>query len=512
MKSYNVKNNIPLAWFRKYYLFLLVVPFFSSCDLELTPYSDLTAESLSKNPSGVKGMANGCLMMMKEQLTSDPRNMYIRHLNQLTEYPSDNVLIVKSTTDNLWYSFNRQHIPDQLNTKYLWYTGYKIVMETNNIIDKVKLDPTSGTELKQYVGEAYFYRAMVFFDLARIFSFPPSHGTSNPGIILRTGTAEPDVKARSTVAETYRQIISDLHNAASLMTMRNEGNIFESKKYGNKWAALGLLSRAFLFTEQYDSAIYYANKVITESPFSLATTDSYVNSFWNTPGSTEAIFIIYYAANEDKGDASVGSMYNGDSRGRGWGEIYPSKTYQDFVTKYPKDIRNNFIDTVFTVNHTIAIYPGTTFKRFYINKFSYQEDGKPTLNSPAIIRLSEIYLNRAEAYAHLSQDANALADVNTIRERAGLSGEELITPSNITSVHGYSSVLQAVLGERRLEFAFEGQRRDDLLRNKIDLDRSYPSAQNMDGVTEIYPWDGPRQIYYIPLTETIYNSACAQNE
>lgn len=512
MKTSNFNNNIYISWFRQYFLFLLIVPFFAGCDLELTPYSDLTAESLSKNPNGIKGMANGCLMMMKEQLTSDSRNMYTRHLNQLTEYPSDNLLIVKSTTDNLWYSFNRQHIPDQLNTKYLWYTGYKIIMETNNIIDKVKIDETSGAEIKQYVGEAYFYRAMIFFDLARIFSFPPSHGTSNNGIILRTGTADGDVKARATVGETYKQIISDLHSAANLMTMRNDGNIAESKKYGNKWAALGLLSRAFLFTEQYDSAIYYANKVITESPFILASRESYISSFWNTPGSNEAMFIVYYAANEDKGEASIGSMYNGDSRGKGWGEIYPSQSYHTLVSKYPNDIRNNFIDTVFNANHSVSIYPGTTFKRFYINKFSYQIEDKPTLSSPAYIRLSEMYLNRAEAYAHLSQDANALADVNIIRQRAGLSGEELITPSNLTSTHGYTTVLQAVLDERRLEFAFEGQRRDDLLRNKIDLDRSYPSAQNLNGETDIYPYNGPRQIYYIPLSETIYNSACVQNE
>ena len=140
MKPYNIIKIKSFGWIRTCLLFLSIIPFMSSCNLDLTPYSDLTAESLSNDPSGVKGMANGCLMMMKEQLTSDPRNMYARHLNQLTEYPSDNLMIVKSTTDNLWYSFNRQHIADQLNTKYLWYTGYKIIMEADNIIEKAKID------------------------------------------------------------------------------------------------------------------------------------------------------------------------------------------------------------------------------------------------------------------------------------------------------------------------------------------------------------------------------------
>ncbi len=96
------------------------------------------------------------------------------------------------------------------------------------------------------------------------------------------------------------------------------------------------------------------------------------------------------------------------------------------------------------------------------------------------MRLSEVLLNRAEAYAHQGMDDLALADVNTIRERAGLSGDELVTTTNLAS-HGFASVLDAVLNERRLELAFEGFRRDDLLRNKIDLDRSYSSAQNVKG-------------------------------
>lgn len=493
------------------YLFIVAVVFmFNSCELDLTPYSAVTSETLVGSDAGVKVMANGCLMMMKEQLTEDTRNMYVRHLFHLTEFPSDNVLIVKSTPDNLWYSFNRGHISDQLNTTYLWYTGYKIILETNHIINKVAIDESVTDEMKQYVGEAYFYRAMVFFDLARIFSFPPSHGKENPGIVIRTTVDGEDSKARSTVGETYKQIISDLRKAADLMTMRDASNINESAKYANKWAALGLLSRAYLFTEQYDSAIYFANQVIDEGPYALEPRETYINSFWNSSSSDEDLFVIYYDKTEDKGGATIGSMYNGE--GAGWGEVFPSQPYHELVATYNNDIRNQFIDTVFVPNTTtISKYPGSTFDMFYINKFSNQ-DGIPTLNSPAYIRLSEVYLNRAEAYAHLSQDQDALDDVNTIRERAGLTGEELVTTSNLTSEHGYTDVLDAVLGERRIELAFEGQRRDDLLRNKIDLDRTYVSAQNMSGDTDVYPYNGPRQIYFIPLNEIIYNPACAQND
>lgn len=499
--------------FRLIAVFVLAVMLVPGCELDLAPYDSLTVDNLSRSDQGIESLANGCLMMMKENLSysqgqgSDPRDRYVRHLNQLTEFPSDDVMIVKSTTDNLWYSFNMQHIPGQLNTTYIWFIGYKIILNANNIIEGVELNESTSPKVRHLLGEAYYYRAMVHFDLARIFSTPPSHGLDKPGIIIRTGTSEDDNKARATVSETYDQIISDLRKASELMTTR-EGNMSEAIKYASKWSALALLSRAFLFMEQWDSAAYYASEVM-KGPFQLETKENYINSFWNATQSSEAIFIFYFTPEEEHGEASIGSMYNAGPTGmEGWGEIFPSKSFRDLLATYRHDVRNDLIDTVFKDDGvTIKNYPTTLYQTFYINKFSNQ-DGIVPLNSPQYIRLSEMYLNRAEAYAHTGADA--LADVNRIRERAGLSGNELITTGNLAS-HGYSSILEAVLGERRLELAFEGFRRDDLLRNKIDLDRSFPSAQNPEEGTDILPWNAPRQIYFIPQAEIINNTACDQN-
>lgn len=503
--------------FRIISVVILEIVLIAGCELDLAPYDSLTVENLSLSEQGIESLANGCLMMMKENLSysqgqePDPRDRYVRHLNQLTEFPSDDVMIVKSTTDNLWYSFNMQHVPGQINTTYFWFIGYKIILNANNIIEGVELTENSSARVRHLLGEAYYYRAMVHFDLARIFSTPPSHGLDKPGIIIRTGTSEEDSKARATVADTYNQIISDLKKAADLMTTR-ESNSSEAMKYGSKWSALALLSRAYLYMEKWDSAVSYANKVIEEGPFELETRENYINSFWNSTQSSEAIFIFYFTPEEEHGEASIGSMYNAGASGTdGWGEIFPSEPFRELVATYHHDVRNDLIDTIFKDDGvTIKNYPSTDYPTFYINKFSNQ-DGIVPLASPQYIRLSEMYLNRAEAYAHMgSHDADALDDVNIIRQRAGLTGDELVTSGNLAS-HGYSGVLDAVLGERRLELAFEGLRRDDLLRNKIDLDRSFPSAQNPTDGTDILPWNAPRQIYFIPVAEIINNSACEQN-
>ena len=114
-----------------------------------------------------------------------------------------------------------------------------------------------------------------------------------------------------------------------------------------------------------------------------------------------------------------------------------------------------------------------------------------------MLRYGEVVLNRAEAYAHLHYTDKALADINTIRTRAGLTGNAQMSSANLTR-RGYPDVLDAVLDERRLELYYEGFRITDLLRNEKDIDRRFPSRT----VSEIIPYTNPKIQYQIPTTET----------
>ena len=209
-------------------------------------------------------------------------------LFQTTEFPSDNVLIEKSTTDPLWLSFNRAHILSQENTSYLWATGYKIILNCNQVINNAVVDGSTSDESRQYIGETYMYREWSFLTWP-VFSFPPSHGLDNDGVILRTTLGGEDAKARATVGETYRQIINDLWTGANLMTSRASDGI----RYGNRAAALGYLSRAYLFTEQFDSVVAVASMVLDgNSAFELDSRGSYIDALHNTATSSEAMFIL----------------------------------------------------------------------------------------------------------------------------------------------------------------------------------------------------------------------------
>jgi starch-binding outer membrane protein, SusD/RagB family len=473
--------------------------------MEVVPYDGITKEQLPTVPNGLEYATNGNYSMMKDILTYndqlDTRNTYVRHFNHMAEYPSDNVTLSGSTPDNLYYAATMEHFPSMLNTTYLWYVGYKIINGANQAIEAAPEGTSAVSD--QLLGENYFLRGMIQFDLLRFFALPYSHGVENKGIVLRTASGEADIKARATVGESYAQVIKDLEKAATLMKSANQRGI----EFASEEAAWALLSRVYLYMEDDENAIEYATRVIESPRFILEPKENYVNSFWNTLNSNESIFVIRHQLQDDKGQASISSMYNTD-RGLGWGEVYVSESFRELVEQHPDDVRNDLIKPDLATDG-VTVKTRNGIPKYFITKFSYQDD-YVTLSSPHVLRLAEMYLNRAEAYAKTSQDQKALDDINVIRTRAGLSGADLYS---LGDLQGAATVLDAVLQERRLELAYEGHRTFDVYRNKKSMDRSFPGVHLPENETSlIVNYDNPRIIYFIPNDERFANPACEQND
>src|SRR5690606_19970150 len=281
--------------------------------------------------------------------------------------------------------------------------------------------------------------------------------------------------------EVYDFVINDLLKAASLMT-EEKSNSFASAE-----VAYALLARAYLYIEDNENALKYADMVINSNRYGLVEGNEYSSYFRMSPDNNrETIFCVRHTKVEDRAMSSIGSMYfSGDVSGNplgqgvsGWAEIYASKKYYDFVQSHPHDLRNTFI-TPFLVGDELQYNQKLTpvTPMYYVNKYSLQE-GQINLSSPVYIRLAEIYLIRAEAEAKLGNTDAALADVNTIRSRAGLTSNELHTNSSLQQEG--KSVLDAILDERFLELAFEGHRAYDLFRNNRPLERDYPGAHSLN--------------------------------
>lgn len=148
---------------------------------------------------------------------------------------------------------------------------------------------------------------------------------------------------------------------------------------------------------------------------------------------------------------------------------------------------------------------GDMYPLNYQKKFSNQDGIPSNMASPAMLRYAEVVLNRAEAKAHKGDVSGALADVNVIRKRAGLSDEAMFTASNMAE-RGYDDVLDVVLDERRMELCFEGFRTLDLQRNGKVIDRRYAGRQPY----EVVQPDDLRLRYFIPVTE-ITSTGIEQN-
>lgn len=147
---------------------------------------------------------------------------------------------------------------------------------------------------------------------------------------------------------------------------------------------------------------------------------------------------------------------------------------------------------------------GGDYIRYYNTKFSYQ-DGKSMISSPVFLRWGEVVLNYAEALAKKDRGADALAQVNRIRHRAGLTGDADFTTANYGD-RGYGSILEVVLDERNRELCFEGHRNFDLFRNKMAMDRRFVGYHPW----EVIQWNDPRVVLLISQDE-INASGIPQN-
>ncbi len=508
----------------KYLILLALLASVSSCKLDIIPTDALTGTQVKNTSDGLVSLVNGGYSQFKDIPGGESsNNWYLRQYFQLSDFASDDIVCGYKTEDDLINSFRyNDRASEKSNINSFWEVSYKIIYGSNIAIQMA--DEKGSDPLTNYLkGECYFLRAFVTHNLVRLFAKPYSaENSSLPGVILRESSADGAPKARATLGETYDYIISSLKKAASLMT-ETPPEARNNRGFASKQSAWALLSRVYLYMNDFPNTIAYADSVINSGAFSLETTDSYPGYFAEAMNGSETIWCIPFLTVDEKKEASIASMiYNGANC---WGEEGASPSVLNemgFGTPLMDvDVRWKYIETSNPgLKNGVNIY--------YIRKFSGQ-GASPTLSSPVMLRLAEVYLNRAEAYAKTGNIDAALADINEIRtnrmvvpEGGNLtdylydSGRDDINLANVTDF---------VLKERRIELAFEGERIFDILRNGKDLIRNYwgyhldtyngiPSGSE-PGLTAsgvlIHAGDAST-VYPIPSSEISTNKLCVPND
>jgi hypothetical protein len=490
---------------------LLALGFVSllSCEQYFDPTTSIDETTALANESDVQTVTIGTYAFLNKA-----NYTYSGHV--MMEYPSDEIAQGQISSNDFTRIYRYTHINTSSHATAYWSQCYKVIAATNKVIGFVSND--ASVELRQLKGENMYLRAMAHFNMVRMFGRPyPQENGNNPGVpILRDGLDDNAVTTlpRSTVKEVYDFVIADLLQAADLMTVKKT-NIYASKE-----VAYALLAKVYLFKGDNANALKYASMVIESGRYTLLSSSNFPNYFRLVPeNNTETIFAVRHTSVQIAG---ISTMYISSDRSgaplaqgvSGWAELYASQKYVDFLAQHPEDIRKSFI-TPYVLNGELQtnkkLTPATPM--YYINKYTLQ-DNVINASSPVYLRLADMYLIRAEANAKLGNTADALADVNLIRTRAGLSGTALYTTANIATAG--KTILDVVLEERFLELAFEGHRIYDLFRNGRPMVRNYPGthSQNNTPTTDIrqtvLPTD-PRVVFFIPQTEIDQNKNLTQN-
>ncbi len=304
----------------------------------------------------------------------------------------------------------------------MWATSYDGINLTNNLLEAIpSASGLSAAEADVARGEALFIRALQYTLLNRYFGGVPLVLTPTRGV------DESSLVERATPADVWTQVIADLEEARSLLPT---GHVDGRATQG---AADALLARVYLEAGQYAQARDKATLVIGDTDYEL--NDAYGDNF-AVKNSPESIFELQYSPNDQNAQAF---WYLPQSLGGRWGYA-PSA---DLEAAYE------------TGDERLAVSIGHTVDEVYGAKYFRVANGDDNV---IVLRLAEMYLIRAEANARLGADpAVVRADINVIRARAGLGDLP-------TDVDSQTELFDAILQERRVEYAMEGHRFYDLRR------------------------------------------------
>lgn len=328
---------------------------------------------------------------------------------------------------------------------YGYFFHYKALANANMALESaanLSVTENEKAEYNNYMGELYAWRALLHFELARIYCHAPTSAAdinaANSGIVLSTETYPPGHRAaRATLKQTYDQILEDFNTALPLLSKETaDGRI-------NYWAALALRSRVYLYNGNNAEALADAEAVIAGTNYKLYTIDEYPK-VWSQTFTNESLFELTVTALYSPQRNSIGYYCSAD----GYGEcaFVEGGELLNYLQANPKDVRSKL-----AVQQN-GVYPG-----IYPAKYPGRE-GSLYANSPKVIRLADVYLIAAEAALKTNNESKAVSYVNTLRKN------RITDYTDITQI-----TLDEILFERRIELFAENSMAFDYWRNKKSI-------------------------------------------
>lgn len=351
----------------------------------------------------------------------------------------------------------------------VWAGCYSCLKDVNYFLQEAaKVDQSEWTDadkalLQVYVGEAHFFRAYYHHMLVERFCLPYNEGANKdefgvPYVTVYAPTSDSaKYPGRGTLEATYTAIRSDISIAKEkITTTPAEGAIYVTSDFVKAFEA-----RVALYMGDYDTAISNATSLINGGRYPLINNASQLRSMFIDDNGKECLFLA-------DADLATGSLppsndYAYLSYDANQGIYKPDYVPEQWVIDLYEstDLRK----ALFFAEKTISITGGSTYDLFLLNKFPGNpalrqgESNQNYVHRTKPLRIAEMHLILAEAYARSNRNAEAYTALNVLKNARGASE---VTGGN---------VLDEILNERTRELIGEGFRHFDLKRFGKDVQR-----------------------------------------
>ena len=459
--------------------------------LDVEPSTAVETDKSINELSDVDIMLNGIYTTMQNAYAYSGRLVYYGDAcgDDMMAYSS-----TKRTGNYYTFNFTKDTAPSSF-----WSYPYEMISLCNIILSKIDDVETKEEELRDYYkGQALALRAMFLFDLTKFYGYPyKKDNGASLGVPIVLSVLDKEAKPkRNTVAECYKQVIDDLKAAITAMD-NDEGKSFH-KGHINLFAAQTLLSRVYLYHGDDSDALDMATQAIKGAEaegYKLWTNAEYATAWGNDASNGtkgEVLFEIVNTTDDSPGKESLGRLHSPS----GYKDICLTSSFYALLNEDPDDVRLKLLEY--------------SSERAVVKKYQPQ-DGEDIMDANIpLIRLSEAYLNAAEAAVKTGDNPSAVKYLNAIVCRAN--------PAN--SVEGSTVTLDRVMTERRKELVGEGHRFFDALRDGGSVDRHDVKGQSKISSTKHYitkaekmnfSWDYYKCVLAIPKAEMDANSNMLQN-
>ena len=368
-----------------------------------------------------------------------------------------------------------------------WALAYYTINAVNNVLANLDGKTGSGVtqaDINNLEAECLFLRALCHFELVNIYAQPYLKGANRAelGVPVMTKSSI-GFPSRNTVGQVYDQVVEDLLKAESLMSDKYQRkDVTDPRATVTKPAIQALLSRVYLYMGEWQKSADYATLVINSGKYELAKKENY-EAIWGksiADEKGEIIFEVYSSKKNDSWDESGWTMLPYITSKDGSADVCAT---DDLYGLYEDgDVRKKlFVDN--ESDHFLMKYPGKP------------GSVDPKENNIPVLRLAEMYLNRAEAiyYGATVENVSAQMDLDAITNARGASQ---VSPGSET-----------IFNERRRELAFEGHIFFDYKRLGKSITRTdFRATQNKDVAFPGLIWAMP-----IPKSECDANSNMVQN-